>query len=386
MKTDLAIVGSGLAGASLALALQHSGMQVALIEAKPLQKLDAKRTRPISLNVCSVNILKNLGLWQSLSADATPIKQVHVSEQGCFSAVRIDASDYDLDALGYVVPLHLLYNHLLEAIKNIANIKLLNPYRLQQLKQDETGVDLRFDNGKSLRANKVIAADGMQSTVRKLLHIAVKTQTSTEQAVIANLHADHHHIAYERFTKEGIIALLPQANKQCGLVWTSDKADALAALDDIAFLQKLQAHTGYKVGELSAVSKRIIQPLNVIIAEQQVKKHCVLLGNAAHTFYPIAAQGFNLSLRDMATLVDVLQHQQDLREYESKRSSAQFATTFFTQFLADVYASENHTVKCARRASLASLNKIPALRHRLANFAMGRVGTMPKLALSADFL
>ena len=199
-------------------------------------------------------------------------------------------------------------------------------------------------------------------------------------------HINHQNIAYERFTQEGIVALLPQQNNRCGLVWTTKTPETLLALSDEDFLKKVQDHMGFKLGKLSDISPRFSQPLQFTVAKEQIRPHCVLLGNAAHTFYPIAAQGFNLSLSDMAALVEIIESNQPLNAYDKWRNNYQSSTTIFTQSLANVFASELLGIKTCRQASLALLTKIPVIRHLLANFAMGKVGKTPKLALLENFI
>lgn len=383
---DIAIVGCGLVGSSLAHALAQTDKKILLLDAKPLLKLDASKTRPISLNYSSVCILKNLKLWEKLTPFATPIDTVHISEKGCFGAVRICANDYNIAALGQVLPLHHLYNNLIEALHQQANLTLLTPVAVEALKTLDNGMALTLSNQSRVTADLVIGADGANSTVRNRLNIQTDTKTSAEKAIVATLTATHNNTAYERFTKDGIVALLPQANNRCGLVWTTKNAEHLLHRSDAAFLETLQAQMGFKLGQLTNISPRFAQDLQFTVAKEQTRPHCVLLGNAAHTFYPIAAQGFNLSLSDMAALVETIETNKPLSAYEAWRNSYQSSIMQFTQSLAFVFGQDVLPIKAGRQAGLAMLAKIPTLKHLLANFAMGTAGKTPKLALSENFL
>lgn len=372
-NVDIAIIGSGLVGSSLAHGLKYSNKKIVLVDAKSLLPLDESKSRPISLNDNSVSILKNLQLWDKLKPHATPIQAVHISEKGCFNAVRIRANDYQLEALGYVVSLHHLYNNLIANLHQQTNLTLKTPLTIQSLKYIENGLELQLSNDEMIQANLVIAADGAQSTIRDLLAIQTETKPNQDHVIVASLTAKHNNTAYERFTSDGIIALLPQPNNRCNLVWTTPEPEKWLSLSDQEFLEHLQTNIGYKLGKLSNLSPRFSQPLEFNVAKEQVRPHCVLLGNAAHTFYPIAAQGFNLSLADMATLVDVIDSCQPLDDYVVSRQRPQQLTTVFTQLLADIFSSNFLPTKICRRSALALLTKIPALKNSLAQFAMGNV-------------
>ena len=195
-KYDIAIIGSGLVGSSLAHGLKHADKKIVLIDAKPLHPLDETKTRPISLTHSSMCILKNLGLWEKLSPYATPIQTVHVSEQAAFNAVRIRASDYELEALGYVVPLHHLYNNLIANLHQQANLNVKTSVSVATLKYIQEGIELQLNNHEIIQAGLVVAADGAQSTVRDLLNIQTTTEHCEEHVIVANLTAAHNFTAY----------------------------------------------------------------------------------------------------------------------------------------------------------------------------------------------
>lgn len=371
-KYDIAIIGSGLVGSSLAHGLKRSQKKIVLVDTKPLSALDETKTRPISLTHSSMCILKKLDVWQHLNPYATPIQTVHVSEQGAFNAVRIRARDYGLEALGYVVPLHHLYNHLIAHLHQQTNLNVQTEISVTGLHYIQDGIELQLSDHSTLQTKLLIAADGAHSTIRDLLNIQTSTQHTQEQVIVANLTASHAFTAYERFTPEGIIALLPQAHNRCGLVWTTREPAALLNLSDKDFLNLLQEKMGYKLGKLSNLSPRFSQALEFNMAHEQVRPHCVLLGNAAHTFYPIAAQGFNLSLSDMAALVDIIESQRPLEDYLQLRKPIQDSTALFTQSLAAIFTDDNLIKKIGRRSALGLLIKLPFLKNKLARFAMGQ--------------
>ncbi|MBP6104608.1 MAG: FAD-dependent monooxygenase [Gammaproteobacteria bacterium] len=307
---DILIVGGGLVGLSLAAALRGSPLSVALVDAQaPPPKPDKSlKARALVLNAGSVNYLKKLGVWSALAADATPLCAVHLSKQGCLARTRFRASDYDLDHFGHVIAAdHLLYG-MHHAVQD--TLKIYHERKITSLQRSTEGWDLVFEDASTLQAKLIVAADGVDSFVRASQGIAVEVITDDNQALMFNmlLAQDHQGIAYERWTSDGSIALLPFGGKRVKGVWMVPKAQAqaLLSLSDTAFLAAVQDCFGYSLGLFQALSVVQAMPLRRLQSTTLYDHHLVLIGNAANTLHPIAAQGFNLGLRDVAALAKIL--------------------------------------------------------------------------------
>lgn len=368
---DILIVGCGLVGASLAKALCHCPKKIAIIDAKTPQPLTEAQTRPISLSYGSHLILKRYGLWETLAAHTTPIHTVHISEKGHFGVTKLQASDMEVDALGYVVPLHSLYNTLQQSLNKQTNLTLITPNAVTDATYIRDGMKLTLQDDTTLTAKLVIAADGTHSAMRQLMQIGVDCVDNQEHAIVATLSAQHQNVAYERFTKLGVIALLPQAQNRVGLVWTSKDPQTILALDDTAFLTLLQKQIGYRLGKLHEVSARHSHPLKTLLAKEQTRPHFVLLGNAAHTLYPLAAQGFNLSLGDLATLADVIASEKPLATYDALRQRPQQQIAWLTQSLSSIFTHHNKAATLARNIGLLAFDHCLPIKRKLTKLTMG---------------
>lgn len=310
---DLIIVGGGLVGTGLALALSETGIRLALIEAQPPLAQDE---RLFALNHASCQFLTQLGLWPTLAEASTPIHEVHVSRQKHFGSVRLQNKTVGLAQLGHVIPARQLETALHHALTP-DYCTVYRPATLTALTQHPQGVSLSIKTETEtchLQSAIVIGADGHHSTVRQQLNIAVDSVDYQQSAIVTRtgLSKSHQHIAYERFTATGAIAMLPLKGNECATIWSADQttADQLLALSDHDFLQALQKAWGYKLGRLQYVRSRHTYPLKMQCAKQSVAGRVLLIGNAAHTLHPIAAQGFNLALYEVATLVARMKQKQ----------------------------------------------------------------------------
>ncbi len=396
---DVVIIGGGMVGASMACALASLPIKIAIIEAYPFRSNNQPSydARSIALAYGSKIIFETLGLWESLQQNATPIEHIHISNKGQFGVTRLHAKDENLEALGYVIENRLLGNSLLEKLNQYSNIHLICPAKLDDLNIHDDYAELNItqnDQAIRLQSKLVIGADGGNSKVREIIDIPEKTKAYKQTAIISNVSPGkpHDNIAYERFTNQGPIALLPMSDNRCSLVLTvnDENKDEVMAMDDTLFLQYLEERFGFRTGGFKKTSKRHAYPLSLMRIEEHYKPRAVIIGNAAHTLHPIAGQGFNLGLRDVAVLADTLANaiveQKDVGEtsvlenYAKLRSKDQKKVAFITDSLAKIYSNDFFLIAKARSKGLAVTDIMPTIKHRVAKEAMGLAGKLPKLS------
>lgn len=410
---DVIITGAGPVGAGLALALDGVGYRVALLEAVPFRSDDQPSydDRSLALARASQQILAGIdpALWDTIAEEATPIHRIHVSDRGRFGRTLIDRAREGVPALGHVVESRLL-GRALEAALARSGVTLHCPATVTAVDTSErrARVLARGADGESLdlEAALLVAADGARSTVRERAGIGVRRREYGQTAVIANVTPaqPHEHIAYERFTDTGPLALLPLSRGRCSLVWTcrDGEESALLGLDDDAFLQRLTARFGDRLGGFRAVGQRHAYPLGLQFAERYSDRRLLILGNAAHVLHPVAGQGYNLGLRDAAVLAELLAaapNPEDpgatghrggrladpgdpavLRAYVAARQPDYRRTTVFTDGLVRLFSSPRTPLAHLRGAGLLALDALPPARTALARQAMGFGGRVPRLA------
>lgn len=385
-----------MVGASLAVALAPLPIRVVVIEAyEPRSSAQPSfDDRSTAIANGSQQILDTIGVWQSLAAHATPIYQIHISDRGHFGISRIDADDEGVPALGYVVPNRAIGQTLWRALEQTDNVDLFCPARLGSLQtsDDEVTLTIERDDEKaeSISARLLIAADGARSVVRERLGIESTVWEYGQTAIVSNLATEkpHNNVAYERFTDAGPMAVLPAAGQSCGLVWSvpSDEAGQILEMDDAALLARLQDLFGYRLGHLQHIGKRVSYPLSMVRANEQVRPRVAIIGNAAHGLHPIAGQGFNLSLRDVAVLAELVAAADDpgsdetLSQYQSWRSGDQKRVMGFTDGLIRLFGNPLASVSAARNVGLILFDLLPGAKSLLARQTMGRGGDLPRLA------
>jgi 2-octaprenyl-6-methoxyphenol hydroxylase len=312
---DVIVIGGGLVGTSLAIALHHSGLAVALVEAAASQAVAQPREdeRNLALARASIVALQTLGVWPRLGAAATPIERLHVSRAGEFGSVRLAARDAGLSAFGAVVPARLLAQALQQELDVCTRIHRYMPAELAELAvgADAVRATLRTPDGETaLTTRLVVGADGTASRVRALCGIGTEDVDYAQTLFVCSLLPQRalDGLAYERFSDSGPVALLPLAERRAGLVLSvsADEAAATAALDDAAFLALAQQRFGWRAGRFSRPGRRSAHAIRRVVARSVTAPRCVLVGNAAQTLHPIGAQGFNLGLRDALTLAELL--------------------------------------------------------------------------------
>lgn len=396
---DILISGGGLVGASLACALAGQGLRIGLVEAVPLGDISQPSydDRAIALAQGTQRIFSGVGLWSALEPHVTPIHQIHVSDRGRFGFTRLDRREEGVSALGYVALARDLGAVLAEQLAQRNDVDLLCPARVGAVDSTPAATRVRVDSATGerwLTARLLVAADGAQSSLRELFDIPTSVWEYGQSAVITNISPQHPHqqVAYERFTDSGPMALLPMSGQRCSLVWTLPAAqvDRIMALDDAAFLAQLQERFGMRLGRLQRVGKRVVYPLRLVRARDSVRPRLALIGNAAHTLHPIAGQGFNLGLRDVAALAEVIMDAQRadqdigadsvLRRYAVWRSGDHRRVVAFTDGLTRVFASPFPPIALARNLGMVALDLCPPAKRLFARLTMGRAGKLPRLA------
>jgi 2-octaprenyl-6-methoxyphenol hydroxylase len=397
---DVAIAGGGLVGASLALALAPLGFKVALVEAVAPGGGDHPSfdERTTALANGSVRVFRSLGVWRDMEREATPIRRIHVSDQGRFGVARIDAAEQGLEALGYVLPNRVMGAALWQGLAAAHGVQVVAPARVlgSELAGDVRVLSLEHAGAsRELRARLVVAADGARSLVREQAGIAAEHWEYAQTAIISTITTQrfHDHVAYERFTADGPIAVLPLSDGRCGIVWTRPPEDAarLLKLPDETFLAELQAAFGFRLGRLLRVGVRHAYELALSRAERHVAERLAIVGNAAQGLHPIAGQGFNLGLRDAASLAEVLADARAegiadagdagrLQAYADWRGEDRRRIVAFTDGLVRLFGSPLGVLRGLRSIGLLAFDAFPPAKSAMARLSVGAAGRIPRLA------
>lgn len=385
---DVAIVGGGLVGASLAVRLAASSLRVVLIEAAapPISAVTWDE-RCIALNEASQRILASFGVWPALSAEAEPISATHISEKGRFGSTRFSADEVGLAALGYNAPLRAIGAVLSSAMAAAPNLERLQPARVTALEESPDHLSLTVesaDSGKIIKAALVVAADGAQSSIRKLLGLDATTRDYAQHAIVSavRLSRPHQGVAYERFTPDGPMALIPKPNDAASLVWTVPSANVEPMMDwtDAEYLEAAQATFGGRLGRFTALGNRKSWPLSRVMNETLVGPRTVFIGNAAQSLHPVAAQGFNLGLRDVANLAERIIGAADpgaeqlLADYAETRRSDRERVSGFTDLLVRAFSNRTPGLAQARHWGLVAADLLPPVRAALLRQHLGHLG------------
>lgn len=393
-RVDIAIIGGGLVGASLGCALapliRRSGLSVAVIEAAALPNADLDTYQP-SFDARASAIahgsrmhFQTLGVWPSLAREAQPIATIHVSERGRLGATRLSAAELGVEALGYVMP-NAWMGRVLHARLAEIDLDWHCPARVETIVPQAGGHRLTLSDGDELQAGLTVLADGGRSGLKERLGIASREAPYRQTALIANLEVSrpHHGVAFERFTADGPLALLPLTGNRMELVWThaAGAEHETLALSDGDFLARLQGMFGERAGRFKRVGERHVYPLSLVTAEEPVRPGLAVLGNAAHALHPVAGQGFNLALRGVMDLVAALE--QGLAEgrtaddmavmnaFEARRARDRHNVIRFSDGLIRLFGISHPLLSHARAAGLAGLNLAGPVRRGLARRAMG---------------
>jgi len=399
-KFDIAIVGGGLVGATLAHALSSQGWSVVLVEAVAprTESQPSYDDRTLALSDSSCRILAGLGIWPALQDSATPIRKVIVRELDGPGRVELDPSDHGLEQFGQVVEARAFGSAMMRLLPGLETLAMIMPAKVRDMRISDEGVVLRFEfDGKSheIEASLVVGADGAASFVRQAAGIAASERDYGQTALVCNITpaAPHEGRAFECFGASGPFAVLPHIGQRCGLVWClpGDEASKALEMPESEFLASAQARFGNELGAFQRLGRRSSYPLRQVVSLGDTARRTVVLGNAAHTIHPIGAQGFNLGLRDVAVLAELLAEAKSvegdpgaaelLNQYHQWRKRDQTATAAWSDLLARLYANPGLGAKLARSAGLIAHRLMPSLRRQTAARAMGYRGRIPRLAL-----
>lgn len=396
---DIVIAGGGMIGTSLALALAPLGLRVAVVEA--VARKDNQQPsfddRSTALSRSTQRMFEAMGLWDEVVAASTPISDIHVSDKGRFGFSHIDAEEQGVEALGYVVINRVLGAVLQSRLLRTSGVDVKCPARIEsiELGPDNTSATLRSGDGEQILSCKLlVAADGANSAVREMMGISATKREYGQRAIIGNLLPEKNieNRAFERFTQQGPLAILPVADGRAGFVWTvsEDDADRVLELDDDEFLAEIQEEFGYRLGKFSRVGKRAAYPLILSKALRLTATRSVLVGNSAHGLHPVSAQGFNLGMRDVAALCDCIADTHIngsdpgdaavLDRYAEWRRSDQQKLVHFTDNLVRLFGSTRPGLRTLRNIGMIGFDLVPGVRSVFAKHTMGLAGELPRLS------
>ena len=400
-ECEVLIVGGGLVGSTLAHALAQIPVSTVLVEERDPGHLKEPGfdDRSTALAGGSQRILHGLGLWDEVAGEAEPIRTIHISERGRFGATRILASREGVPALGYTVENRVLTGTVWPKIRAAEAVTCLAPGRLEDFKVEASGVTASVSTGGSshtIRARLLVAADGARSRVRSALGIGSREDDYGQKGVILNCETEmpHNGRAFERFTPTGPLAMLPLGRGRMAVVWTlpREEGDRVGVLDDEPFGDALQRAFGYRLGRIRQVGVRSAWPLHRVRADALTATRAVLVGNAAFSLHPVAGQGFNLALRDIAALAEsICDARRDdadadpgaavlLDRYAAWRAADQRRIAEFTHGLMRLFTIDAAPLAVSRGLGLMAFDLVPGAKRWLARQAMGLGGRVSRLA------
>lgn len=382
---DIVIVGGGPVGMvlSLLLAKQNIGSTVLEVRKQGAANLD---TRALALSFGTRRILEKLGVWQSLAPHATAINTIHVSQKGSIGRSLLQAQDYQQEALGYVLSYGALCSVLNAQIAHYPMIHMVDEAQAESITHNAAHATVRYlrhDESHDMQSPLLVLADGGRS-LEEVAGLKRETKAYGHDALITKVSAElpHNNIAYERFTANGPMALLPNGERDFSLVWTGEKSRIapLLELSDAEFLAQFHAEFGDRVGRFLSVEKRMTFPLKLSQLQATDTPHLVVVGNAAQTMHPVAGQGFNVGLRDAEVLARHIANASDqigsnemLAEYRSSRKTDTKHGLLFTDFLVNIFSNDILGVSALRSAGIGMFDLVkPVKRFLVSKMSFGK--------------
>ena len=393
---DLAIVGGGIVGLTLACALKDSGLSVVLIEAKP-HSVAAAKGQAYAVHLLSGRIFEGIGVWDKMLPQIATFRQVRLSDANHPDVVDFQPTDLGTEALGYVAEHHALLEPLQECLQECTNVTYLCPAEVVKTQYESGGVEIDMRVGSKsckIRTRLIVAADGARSRIRTWAGINTHGWQYWQSCIVAFVKPEkpHNDTAYERFWPSGPFAILPLPGNRCRIVWTAphEEAKALVALDDEQFLTELRLRYGDQMGQLELEGDRFVFPVQLMQSDRYVLPRLALIGDAAHCCHPVGGQGLNMGIRDAAALAQVLQsaHNQGedigdlqvLKRYERWRKQENLTILGFTDLLDRMFSNNWLPVVVVRRLGLWMLRRVHPVKVFALKLMTGLKGRPPQLA------
>jgi len=395
LEADVLIAGGGLVGGTLACALAAGGLSVVVVDAQdPVEGLDAAFDgRASAIALSSQRVLDGLGLWQAMEPQTAAIKEIRVSDGDSLFFLHYDRRDVGAEAFGYMVENRSIRKALTNRLNNFDELTLLAPAQINVLERRPGDVRATLTDGRKVKARLIVGAEGRRSPTREQAGIKITQWPYKQTGIVCTVAHElpHDNVAHERFLPAGPFAILPLAGNRSSIVWTErdEKVPGLMALDDVAFLVELKSRFGDFLGKLEVTGPRWAYPLSLQYAERAVDHRLVLAGDASHGMHPIAGQGLNMGLRDVAVLAEVLTDAHRLgldpgdgvvlASYERWRRFDNTLMLSMTDVLNRLFSNDIAPIRLARDLGLAVVNKIPPLKKVFMHHAMGLAGELPRL-------
>lgn len=393
---DIAIVGGGIVGLTLACALKNSGLRVALIEAKP-DAIAAKKGQAYAVHLLSKQIFQGIGVWEQILPQIATCRRVRLSDAEYPRVVEFQLSDLGTEALVYVAEHKALLLPLQEFLQGCDNVSYLCPAEVVETQYNSDGVKINLSVGtesRMIRTRLLVAADGARSRIRTSAGIKTRGWQYWQSCIVAFVKPEkpHHDTAYERFWPSGPFAILPLPGNRCRIVWTAphEEAKALVALDDEQFLAELKRRYGDQMGQLELEGERFVFSVQLMQSDRYVLPRLALIGDAAHCCHPVGGQGLNMGIRDAAALAQVLQSAhhsgedigeiQVLKRYERWRQRENLTILGFTDFLDRIFSNNWLPLVAVRRLGLLLLLRVRPLKIFALKLMTGLGGRPPQLA------
>jgi 2-octaprenyl-6-methoxyphenol hydroxylase len=393
---DLAIVGGGIVGSTLACALKHSGLSVVLIEAQP-PSVEAIKPQAYNLSILSGRIFQGIGVWDKILPQTTTYQQIRLSDADHTGIVQFQPTDLGTDALGYIGEHRTLLTSLYEFLAECPNVSWLCPAEVVDVEYQQFGVEITVKvagETRQLRSRLVVAADGARSRIRNSAGISTKGWQYWQSCVTARIKTEksHNNTAFERFWPSGPMGVLPLSENRCQVVWTAPHAEAQALkdLDEAEFLALLERRTGGLLGRLELESQRFLFPVQLMQSDRYTQSRLALIGDAAHCCHPLGGQGLNMGIRDAAAIAQVLQEAalggedigdvRVLRRYERWRRLENWTILGFTDVLDRMFSNNWLPLVMTRRLGLWMLRNIHPFKSLALRLMTGLLGRVPQLA------